>query len=192
MATDTPPAGTRIERLKQAAGLFLDTLQSGDRVATVHYNAVSVLDHDLTVDASVARAAVNALTPYGMTGTARAVQLATWELQTKGTPATSDQIIVLFTDGFANLDGGTSTGMASARDACLVAQSLGIIVVVVGFDLRWNPYYESLVQAWATCPALYYSVVEVDVLLAVYAQLRADLCHGICSSGAGVGLSLFP
>ena len=191
MSTDTPPAGTRIERLKEAAGLFLDSLQSNDRVATVSYGGYAHLDHDLTDNVSVARAAVDALTPYGPTSTAEAIQLATDQMQRNGR-ATADKVIILFTDGFANLPAGTTLGMAAARDAAQAAKDAGSTFVVVGFDLRWNPYYEGLVKAWATCPDLYYSIVEVDVLLAVYAQLRSDLCHGICSSGAGVGLSLFP
>lgn len=186
--------GTRIERLQTAAGLFLDSLLKEDKVSTISYSDEVKLHHSLTSDFSKSRAAIKTLTANGNTGTAAAVEAAINELKTNGR-SDAKKLMVLFTDGFATHAVGCAPNdimcaMGEVTEWTNLAKGLGITVVVVGLDLLWYPEFEDIVRGWANCPEVYYGIVYADDLAPTFVLLRRNVCVGVCSSGAGVGLGV--
>lgn len=190
-----PPAGTRIDRLKVAANLFLSALKPTDRVATVSFATTATLHHGLTHDHSRARRAVAELVPTSRTGIWEAVTQATDELTARARPD-AKKILILFTDGIANegpsctTGGAMGCGTADATAACEAAKAAGITVMVVALDIMGWSYFVPIVESWASCPELFWPVQLADELLPVFVRLRQHVCVGLCSSGEGVGIGL--
>ena len=63
---------------------------------------------------------------------------------------------------------------AAASAASLIAD--GIILVVIGLDLSFDPTNEALVQLWAS-PGFYQSVTNADNLLPTFVKVLKDLCN---------------
>lgn len=171
---------SRMDRLKTAVNLFLDSLVARDRVATISFSTTASLLHSLTYDLSQARTAVAGLVPYGATYTDAGVAAAIDAL-TSARPS-AGKLLVCFTDGIAS-------NMAAASAAFAAAKSAGITCVVVAFDLATAPQF-STVETWPSCPVLLYPVDDPSGLNAAFVVLRNDVCVDMCSSGAGVGLPL--
>jgi predicted phosphodiesterase len=199
MAYGAPPTGNRMDRLKVASGLFLDSLYSGDQVATFSFSNDPQLHHTFTADLSVARAAINGLAPEAATNVADTVDAAVVELTTKGRP-NAGKLLILFTDGIANMSrtAGCNAqgfdvwcGMTAATGAFTAAKAAGIKCIVVSLDLNTYPQtFEDVVITWPTCPTVYFPVIDADNLPATFVRLRNEVCVGLCSSGSGVGILL--
>lgn len=189
---------TRIERMKQSAKLFADSLDAQDKLGIVSFSGDYV--HQIPNPSILAPlgstkttlyAAIENTTPYGGTGIGAAIDMAVAELESVRHGTGNRRMLVLFTDGFANvsvegqayisppgnptLDVETA-GMAAAASAAVRARALGIYVVVVGLDLQYDTAKEAQVITWAT-DGYYYPVVSAETLPQVFAQLLSDLCR---------------
>jgi len=194
MAWMNPPQGTRVDRLKIAANLFLDSLKEGDEVATVSFASEVKLHHGLTSDYSQSQTAINSLSAFGGTAIPEAVATAREELLKNGRTGVR-KLIVLFTDGLANISPFCNYDVDCAMAAATVefngAKDNGITCIVVALDVAiYGLNYEDIIRGWPTCPSLYYSVVDTGDLGPVFVVLRNNVCVNPCSSGSGIGLGL--
>jgi Mg-chelatase subunit ChlD/predicted phosphodiesterase len=199
MAWATPPQGSRMDRLKVAANLFLDCLFPNDRVATVSFANDPVLHHGFTSDLSASRSAVAGLEAAANTNIGDAIDEAVLELEANGR-YDAKKLIVLFTDGVANMSRANSCpvdgsdiwcGLVAASTAFTTAKNQGIKCIVVTLDMYvYGPIYEAVARTWPTCPSVYFPVVDANNLAATFVKLRNEVCFGFCSSGGGIGLAL--
>lgn len=210
MAYVNPPNGPRMDRLKQAVNLFLDTCNATDRVLTVSFGTGATLHHSLTADLSQARAAVAELQSFGATHIAEAVDLAQATLSNGAIPGKS-KVMVVFTDGLAWQQFPECPVSSSSRLTCIAnktsdsftaAKLAGTTVILVVLDLElllastfpglpFDPdIMRAIIYSWPNCPSVLYPVVGADNLLPTFVALRNNVCVGLCSSGTGVGTSL--
>lgn len=197
MTFPTPPNANRIERLKVASKLFLDSLYDGDEVTTISFATDVKVHHGLTSDYSQASEAIDSLVGHGNTAISGAVEAAITELEGNGREGVK-KLLILFTDGVANIAPGCDPGgfdpncaMAYATSMFDAAKSRDIVCIVVALDIAiYGGGYEGIISNWATCPQLYYSVTTADGLGPVFVVLRNNVCVGPCSSGSGIGLGL--
>lgn len=209
MTGTNPPNGQRIERLKQAVNLFLDTCKKDDRVLTVSFSTGVRLHHTLTSDLSKARTAVESLQPFGETHIYDAVNVAQEALAT-GSIAGKPRLMIVFTDGLA-WQQFSHCGLWTTKLICIANQTseaftaaklAGTTVVLVVLDLEvilasqfpglpFDPEeMRGIITSWPNCPSVLYPVVGADNLLPTFVALRNNVCVGLCSSGSGVGTSL--
>ena len=191
-------SSTRIERAKQAAKLFVDAIDGSDRLGLIKFsgdyinqipNASIVATLGSTKSAMYAE--IDKLVPFGGTGIAAAIDAAKTELQSSRHTTGNRQMIVLFTDGFANVStegqayisppGNPSTGvetagMAAAASAAAAARAAGMFVVVITLDLSYDSAKEEVVQTWAT-PGYYYAATSAEELPQLFARVLSDLCR---------------
>jgi Mg-chelatase subunit ChlD len=209
MAYTNPPNGPRMDRLKQAVNLFLDTCKSNDRVLTVSFSTGAVLHHSLTSNLSESRQAVASLQPFGATFIAAGVELAQQALASSAI-AGKPRLMVVFTDGLA-YQTFSECSSGSTKLACIAnktteyftaAKAAGTTVILVVLDLEmllastfaglpFNPEeLRSIIYSWPNCPTALYQVEGADNLLPTFVKIRNEACVGLCSSGSGVGTSL--
>jgi hypothetical protein len=209
MIYTNPPNGPRIDRLKQAVNLFLDTCKSTDRVLTVSFSSTAILHHPLTNNLSAPRNIVAALQPFGQTFIAAGVDVAQEALVAQALPG-RPRVMIVFTDGLAYqkfsecqsspnkltcIANKTSESFTAAKLAgttvILVVLDLELLLESTFPDLPFDPdTMRSIIYSWPNCPSAVYSVVGADNLLPTFVSLRSNVCIGLCSSGAGVGTSL--
>jgi Mg-chelatase subunit ChlD/predicted phosphodiesterase len=209
MVYTNPPNGPRIDRLKQAVNLFLDTCKPDDRVLTVSFSSDADLYHGLTSDLSKAREAVSGFQASGATYIAAGVDLAQQTLESSALPG-KQRLMLVFTDGLAYQNfpectvGATRLEcMANKTSESFTAAKLAgttVILVVLDLDILLASTYpglpfdpetlRSIIYSWPNCPTVLYSVEGADNLLPTFVKLRNEVCVGLCSSGSGVGTSL--
>jgi tartrate-resistant acid phosphatase type 5 len=198
MRNTNPPQGTRLDRLKTAAEMFIASLPAGDLLATISFSDSVLLHHPLTSDFSLAREAVDSLQAGGNTNIADAVDAAVQELVKNGR-TNNPKLLVLFTDGIANLSANyscpaspsRSCGMSAGTSAFTAAKAAGVKCIVVSLDLNAYPSsYEDTVRTWPSCPSVYFPVTDANNLPATFVRLRSEVCAGMCSSGGGAGILL--
>lgn len=208
MILTNPPDGIRMDRLKVAANLFLDSLKSGDHVTTVSFSDDIHLHHPLTGDYSQARKAISELQPDGATYIAAAVDVAEEALNAGRNGV--KKLMVVFTDGIAN-QWFSSCPYPSKFLTCVAnktsetftrVKQAGITVILVALDLEEAgqslPAFMGdsateiidIISTWPNCPSVFYSVTGAENLPQIFIQLRTNVCVGLCSSGSGVGTSL--
>ena len=209
MAYTNPPNGPRMDRLKQAVNLFLDTCKPEDRVLTVSFATGAEFHHGLTSDLSKARDAVASFIPEGATHIAAGVDMAQLSLASSAI-AGKPRLMVVFTDGLAYQDFPACT-VGATKLVCMATQTTasftaakvaGTTVILIVLDLEnllastfqglpFDPEtLRSIIYSWPNCPSVLYSVVGADNLLPTFVKLRTEVCVGLCSSGSGVGTAL--
>ena len=194
---------SRIQRLKEAVNLFLNSMDiqatesESDRAAVISFSGdFRMQTADVRIDAylgssiTALKAAVDGLNAYGGTGIAAALDAAKAELNSVRAISGRRQVCILFTDGYANIsDAGQAfvdfpnnpsgdvqtPGMAAAAASAASLIADGIILVVIGLDLSFDPTNEALVQLWAS-PGFYQSVTNADNLLPTFVKVLKDLC----------------
>lgn len=195
---------SRIDRLKEAAKLFIDSMEvkgtesESDRAGIIPFSGdLRMQTGDARLDSPLGsstvnlRASIDALVAYGGTGIAAALDLALTELTGPNAIEGRRKVCILFTDGFANIsDAGqafvdfpnnpsgdiVTPGMAAAAASAAALRAAGVIVVVVGLDLAYDPANELQVSLWAS-PGFYQSVTNADDLLPTFVKILKDLCN---------------
>lgn len=189
---------TRMERAKQATKLFVDAIEGLDRLGLIKFsgdyinqipNASIVAPLGSTKSSMYAE--IDKLTPFGGTGIAAAIDAARVELSSSRHTAGNRQMIVLFTDGFANVSvegqtyisppanpssGAETAGMAAAAASASAARAAQMYVVVIALDLSYDPVKEATVQSWAT-PGYYFSAASAEELPQLFAKVLSELCR---------------
>lgn len=224
---------TRLERMKEAVSIFLDSLQAEDKAALTVYHDQAELLVRLTGSIQTIKDQLPGLMAFGNTNTSDGLRLAQEAFSAVATTDTQKfeigfnhdsnstddprPTIVLFTDGMANaymsgdavvIDNNASptdnVGMIRANTEVtdLIGpgggQTSGYNLIVIGFDVKRNATLEAQVKQWALkapwsefynsyvtqrCARFYYSVDDLDDLIAVFTKLRSELST---SDGCGV------
>lgn len=190
---DSSGTSTRIVRLKEATKLMVDAMANGpgDQLGVMAFNGTfaSQLPNTRQLQAvgsplEACREAIDSLTPSGATGIADAFLQAKEELTAGHLAAGRRKVLVLFTDGFANIvdpdlptTGNIWTdAMTHATTRANEAKAEGITVMVVALALKYDPTREAIMQSWAS-DGHYYHADDADELLGVFANLLGDLCR---------------
>lgn len=197
---------TRMARLQQAANLMIDAMALSpgveDRVGIVGFGGSyenqtpdSQLLAPLGSTVTELRAAVASLVPGGATAVSEAFDKGVAELTGDNHRDGNRQVLILFTDGFANVLEGTDTNpvpgsvFTTAMDAvtasATAAKAAGITVMVIALDVGWDAARKAVVESWAS-EGLFYSVDAADELLPAFANALGDLCRQ-GSEGSGEG-----
>lgn len=192
---DASGSSTRIERLKQAANLAVDAMNSGpgDRIGAVAFSGdylnqtpYTRIVASLGAPSDEIRSGIAGLVPSGATGIATGLLVGGSQLMVDSDQTGSRRkVAVLFTDGFANvteqsLVPWSGDAFADAAEASsIAAQRLkdeGVTLMVVALDLRYNPDKEAHIRSLAT-EGFYYHADNADELLGIFSNLLGDLCR---------------
>lgn len=192
----------RIDRLKQAAGLMISSLQGdevkGDRVGLISFGGDfwnqkpdTKIHANLGTLRSAVAEQVQGLSASGATAIEDAILRGVEVLTGPAHKTTHRPVMVLFTDGYANVYQDsrvpTITSMWTKEEfieamnrtsvAAQTAKNAGIFLVVVALDLAADPAREAIAKTWAS-EGFYYSAPTADHLLPIFSNVLGDLCRG--------------
>jgi tartrate-resistant acid phosphatase type 5 len=183
---------TRIDRFRQAAHLMIDAATEEDSLGVIAFNgdyfaqkANTRIIVPLGGNKTEAHDAVDALVPAGATATHDAVETAIGELTGPRHVEGRRRVLVLFTDGIANVvDGSTvppppsvfDTALSETSTQAMIARDLGITVAVVSLGIRHDTAREPIVASWAS-DGFYFAADVADELPPIFANLLGDLCR---------------
>jgi len=191
---DASGTSTRIKRLQEAANLAVNAISNGpgDRLGVLTFNGDFQSQLPLVYQRAslgsplhFCRSAINDMVPSGATAIASAIVAGHRELMDVFPPRSGRKVLVLFTDGYANIVDGYPTppsgsiytdAMTSATVAADAAKVDGITIMVVALDLRYDPTREATMAGWAS-EGFYYHADDADQLLGIFANLLGDLCR---------------
>lgn len=123
--TSTSMSGTPIQKAKEAANLFVDSIGENDLIALYSFDSSVVLEIDYTSDKDALHAAINAMDTGGVT---TLYDAATTSIQKASESPTGRRSVLLLSDGAEY--GAISKSLK--EDALSLATDLGVPVYTIG------------------------------------------------------------
>ncbi len=170
---------------KDSAKYFVDLLDNTkDYVGLVSYATTASLDHGLSNDYNGVKIAIDGMTANGWTNIGQAISLAHAEFLLNGRPGDPDYavpVIILMTDGRANVDEADNAGLdpiheaageAYAEAMAVLAKADGIRIITIGLGDETNEDW--LRDTIATSPSDYYHAPDSSGLVAIYESIQAS------------------
>lgn len=154
---------------------FVDLLDdTKDYVGLVSYSTSATLDQGLTSNHSAVKTAIEAMVADGSTNIGAAIDIAHNEITAhgrQGSPDYASPVIILMTDGLANV--GSPTPELYAENQALEAKAAGIRIITIGLGDEINGNW--LRDNVATSPSDYYYAPTSSDLDSIYADIQATL-----------------
>lgn len=174
---DNPPQP--ITDTKTAAASFVSRLEEADRVAVVTFAGEGTVLQELTSGHERARSLVEAITISPLdevgrkTNIAQGLEVSENTLLSKTRDGEYSRVMVLLTDGRANVPSESSAEATSLALAGQIKQS-GISLYVIGLGDDVN---HSFLEQVATSKSYYYRAAQSEELESIYRQISTSICE---------------
>jgi len=189
MSYDNP---TRLSQAKSAADTFLESMGPSDQSSLVYFSYdetpqnpyndpwIAFLDKRLSNDHDLTASHIDALTADGPTNIGDAIILANEELTSERANPMAVKVIILLTDGRANMPNGNGLGedlldVAYATSTVQQAASLGHKIFTIGLGDSINEDMLSYISAQTD--AKYYFSPSASDLEEIYMSIGREICN---------------
>ena len=171
-----------LTEVKKAAGIFADRIRSGDQIGILSFatEASSPIDLSLTSNLDDIKVSINniVINPNGQqyTNIADAVQKAYDELKSDNHNINSKKVVVLLTDGIANIpqkEGDGNYAETYAADVSKKIKKDGVELYTVGLGNKINTEFLKMI---ASGSEYYYSAPKSSDLEQVYKNISTSIC----------------
>jgi len=171
MSYDAKNPPEPITSAKEAANSFIKFLDpTKDQVAVVSYSNQANIDFDLSNDFETATKIINSLKAEGKTNIGDAIKNASKTLTTANRARNVDKVIVLFSDGNANLP-NEKNGPIYAIQQADIAKKKGIKIISIG--LGKDVSTDTMIKI--ASPDQYYFAPDTKQLKLIYEDIAKSL-----------------
>lgn len=181
----------RMFAAQEAAKIFLDYLGQNDQSAAGYFNSLASVNKLLSTEHNLTAQAIDNLWPNGGTNIGEGIAQALTELTSTRANQEANQVIILLSDGAANLPGSIVLGEAYAQEKAHQAAGESIQIFTVGLGSEINEqmlYYIAQITSAhkANGEAGYYPAPSPDDLLDIYQEIAYDICQPELFCGDGL------
>ncbi len=172
----------KITAAKSAADNFLNLMGINDQSALVSYANTASLDKGLSTGHPATVAAVDGLTAFGATNIGDAIKLGVQELKSVRANAQANHVMILLTDGLANMPNGPGYGefpadVAYAENQASLAAASGFKIFTIGLGNDGEINETMLQNIAAATGAAYYHAPTQNDLEAIYDSISGQVCQ---------------
>jgi Ca-activated chloride channel family protein len=165
MLDEVRPGYSKRAAAVEAAGRFVELLKDGDQAGVVWFNESAALVQELTADKAALRSALERITNHQFTRIDLGIKVASEELASRRHVAANRPVIILLTDGKANLE-PIETAISEAR----LAKDAGATIFVIGLG-RPEDLDDDALRLIASRPDSYYQTPRAEDLAAIYEEI---------------------
>ncbi|PIS39075.1 MAG: hypothetical protein COT34_00345 [Candidatus Nealsonbacteria bacterium CG08_land_8_20_14_0_20_43_11] len=184
----TSSSPSKIVSAKTAANSFIDNLGANDQSAIGFFNSQVNIEKQLSSDHLATKSTINGLVPEGSTNIGDAIVAGAAELGSVRANPKANKVMILLTDGKANLPNGDGLNenpadIQYAIDQAIIAAGANykIFTIGLGSDGEIN---ETMLRNIATSTgASYYHAPNGNDLGVVYQQIAYEVCQYSSISG---------